>query len=256
MICQRRSIRAALLGLALLASWPRVWADTDTPAARDLTSVAEAKQALSKPFRYPWYDASNDSLRRITPAQPKQQSTSWNWDLGWLFDSLQLGNVFNVLVWLTLAALVAYAIYYLIRLQREQYRLAAASTASTKPVQPRVQELAALPIALDPNLGDWLALAKRHYEAGEYDQAIVYLFSHALVTLDAQHYIHLTRGKTNRQYLRELVTRDEAVQVYTPLMETFEAVFFGQKPLPRETFDTLWQLAARLAPSNVGSTTP
>ncbi len=254
MSCPRRSICAVLFALALLASLPRVWADADLPSPRDQESVTEAKRALAKPFRYPWYDATNDSLRRITPPKPQQQS-NWNWDLSWLFSSLELGKVFNVLVWLTLAALVAYAIYYLIRLQREQYRLAAASTANTKPAQPRVQELAALPLTLDPNMGDWLALAKRHYESGEYDQAIVYLFSHALVTLDAQHYIHLTRGKTNRQYLRELVARDEAVQIYAPLMETFEAVFFGKKPLPRDTFDTLWQLAARLTPSPVGSAT-
>ena len=55
---------------------------------------------------------------------------------------------------------------------------------------------------------DLLAEARRHYQAGNYGAAIVYLFSFQLVQLDRRQIIQLAKGKTNRQYLREVGPRD------------------------------------------------
>ena len=55
---------------------------------------------------------------------------------------------------------------------------------------------------------DLLAEARRHYQAGNYGAAIVYLFSFQLVQLDQRQIIRLAKGKTNRQYLREVGPRD------------------------------------------------
>ena len=69
----------------------------------------------------------------------------------------------------------------------------------------RVDRVEALPFRVPRQATDLLSEARRQYEKGNYNEAIVYLFSHQLVELDRQHLIHLARGKTNRQLVRELV---------------------------------------------------
>ena len=47
--------------------------------------------------------------------------------------------------------------------------------------------------------------ARRSYEEGDYNTAIVYLYSYQLVKLDQNQWIRLAKGKTNRQYLARTV---------------------------------------------------
>ena len=64
-----------------------------------------------------------------------------------------------------------------------------------------------LPFPVAAGRLDLLAEARRHYQAGNYGAAIVYLFSFQLVQLDKRQIIRLAKGKTNRQYLREVGPR-------------------------------------------------
>ena len=68
----------------------------------------------------------------------------------------------------------------------------------------------ALPFHVRAASGDFLAEARRLYDAGHYSEAIVYLFSYQLVQLDKHHVIRLAKGKTNRQYVRETRQRPAA----------------------------------------------
>ena len=61
-----------------------------------------------------------------------------------------------------------------------------------------------LPLAVDARRLDLLAEAQRCRERGDYGRAIIFLFSHQLLQLDKHGRIRLARGKTNRQYLREI----------------------------------------------------
>ena len=81
------------------------------------------------------------------------------------------------------------------------------------------QRMEDLPIGVPPSDHDLLAAARACYEAGDYGKAIIYAYAYQLVELDKRHLVQLSKGKTNRQYLRELrvatgsagtVARDDA----------------------------------------------
>ena len=112
--------------------------------------------------------------------------------------------------------------------------------------------------------GNLLDEARRHWQEGDFAQAIIYLFSFQLVHLDKQQIIRLNKGKTNRQYLREIghgaaawATLAAAPQVEPPApvfpqlrgrlqglveqtMFVFEDVFFGNRALERARFEACW----------------
>ncbi len=106
----------------------------------------------------------------------------------------------------------------------------------------RKQELIrSLPFQLDVDIGDCRQLAERSYRQGDYRRAMIYLFSHALIYLDQHDLLRLRRGKTNRQYLRELSRFQMVANYLQTLVVPFEAVFFGNKDLSREQFEMVWQ---------------
>jgi hypothetical protein len=69
---------------------------------------------------------------------------------------------------------------------------------------------------------------------------MVYLFSHQLVTLDRCHRLRLEKGKTNRQYLRELANSGDLLAIVRDATRAFEDVFFGRHSLTRERFEQIW----------------
>ena len=75
----------------------------------------------------------------------------------------------------------------------------------------------------------------------DYDQAIIYLFSYELIQLDKAALIKLTRGKTNHQYLREVLPNENLKTRLSNTVRAFEDVFFGNKELSRRRFEECWQ---------------
>jgi hypothetical protein len=116
-------------------------------------------------------------------------------------------------------------------------------TSSEGDEQPTVGEadrIEKLPFRVARPQSDLLAEARRHYEAGRYGEAVIYLFSYQLVQLDKHQLIRLTKGKTNRQYLREVRPQNELRSILERTMIAFEDVFFGHRELPRDRFETCW----------------
>ena len=97
-----------------------------------------------------------------------------------------------------------------------------------------------LPFEIDKSIGNFLDAARAAYEQQDYRQATIYLFSHTLLTLDQNHWIRLTRGKTNRQYLAELRDNVELKRFFEQVMIPFEAAFFGDLPISRQQFERCW----------------
>jgi hypothetical protein len=97
-----------------------------------------------------------------------------------------------------------------------------------------------LPVPATARRGDLLAEARRHYAAGNFALAIIYLFSFQLVQLDKRQIIHLAKGKTNRQYLREIGPRAGLATLVEQTMVIFEDVFFGNHGLERDRFESCW----------------
>jgi len=103
----------------------------------------------------------------------------------------------------------------------------------------RIESLPFSVAAANGNL-NLLDEARKQYGAGDYAKAVVYLFSFQLVELDKHQHIHLTKGKTNRQYMREVGRRRSLREMVERTMVAFEDVFFGHLPLDRRRFEACW----------------
>jgi hypothetical protein len=209
-------------------------------------AVEAAREALGNGwFGAPWYDSDADNLRRI-PLKPERES---NWDISWLFDWIPnlfswLGVItfWEWLAWIIVVAIVATLVYILIRLylssESNTARRSKSAVTEQKTMTARIE---ALPFEVDEEVTDMLAAATACRKRGDYNRAIVYLFSHLLIELDRFHRIALTRGKTNRQYLRELKRQPRLRQILQRTMVPFEEVFFGSRTLAVERFDRCWE---------------
>ena len=103
----------------------------------------------------------------------------------------------------------------------------------------RIKELPAELRRTDVNVRDE---AYRLMQLGQFDLAIILLFSHQLLSLDHAGYLRLSRGKTNGRYVREVRRRDR--QCANWLRETataFERSYFGHHSVDADWFDRLWQ---------------
>ena len=94
---------------------------------------------------------------------------------------------------------------------------------------------------------DLLAAAEEQIRAGRYDQAMIYYYSWQLVQLDRQSLVELQKGKTNRDYLRELQQAEPPQRnLFSQSTGLFEDVFFGHLPVPRTEFLSVWEQRALL----------
>ena len=200
--------------------------------------VASGQDALVDSGDYPWYDEDSDGIRRIDveeEAEPSMTTTSSG------------GAAIELMAWLGLALVLAVIIALLV------WSFLANESRSDLPPEDDVDEdrrrqidrLEALPFQVKRPDADLLAEARRHYEQGNYGEAIIYLFSHQLVQLDKSQHLTLDKGKTNRQYLRELGAIDGLRDILEQTTLAFEHVFFGRHKLPRERFEACWSELSR-----------
>lgn len=198
--------------------------------------VAAGRKALTPWQGYPWYDKTDDGLARIELVPPRVPPS-------FAPRALPIGGVLQVAAWLLIAALLASMAYALARYWMGMGPLANRKKRNAPLADARIE---ALPEALRPAQGDLLAAARQHYAAGDYSRAVLYLFAHQLVELDRHQAIRLERGKTNRQYLRELRQQPDLREVFALSMVAFEDVFFGRRAIQRDRCDACWQGQSRL----------
>ncbi|HEX3657314.1 MAG TPA: DUF4129 domain-containing protein [Pirellulales bacterium] len=219
---------AAMVGLALPATATSASVDADA-------SVQSGRTALGNHWSYPWYDESTDGIRVLEFEPPKEApekeaSPSER-------SSTPSSGVTEVVV-ITVGAVVLGAMaFFLARafLKAEQ------ATAITQPGPSReidITRIEHLPVRIADGKTDLLAEARRLSTEQRYGEAMVYLYSHQLLELDRLHVIRLTRGKTNRQYLREAARAAGVKDTLATSIVAFEDVFFGHHELSRERFET------------------
>lgn len=228
-------------------------AEAATPLEGD-RAVEAGRAVLAGRGRYPWYDAARDDLRRINVAPPpelaKHRNSSWESRPRTLPDwsgASRFWSVFWTLVkwacWGALLVLLLLLISWLIRafVNREAENSADDRTnAESEATRSEADLIEQLPYQVRRPETDLLGEARRQYAAGNFGEAIIYLFSYQLVQLNQHHWIGLARGKTNRQYLRELARRADLRQLVAQTMWAFEDVFFGHHPLERARFESCW----------------
>jgi hypothetical protein len=235
-----------LLTLALLLATP---ARADEPPPDP--AIQAGKDALSGSGRFPWYDRRQDDVRRLTVV-PRQSAE--NRGDKWTDDSTptprtpttfpRISLLGGMLQWVGLTALVLLlgVIAYLIATAFLKEEVSE-DVAVRKVVESRrdADRVEALPFQIRAASGDFLADARRLYEAGRYSEAVIYLFSYELVQLDKHHVIRLAKGKTNRQYIRETRSRPLVAAILETTMIAFEDAFFGNKSLSRDDFERSWR---------------
>lgn len=198
-------------------------------------ATTAGRKALDHWWGYPWYDAASDGVRRVEitpPRNPPRPDTAANPGLP------------DVLVqwaaWIGIALLLGGLVYVLLQAYLRR-RLGSPSGDATDAAETdQTRQIESLASAVRGGRQDLLAEARRHYQQGNYGQAVVYLFSFQLVQLDKRQILRLSKGKTNRQYLRELGSRSALRQLLEQTMSAFEDVFFGHHPLDRERFEACW----------------
>jgi hypothetical protein len=232
-----------ITSLVLLAPTTRAQEMSDTEA------VEAAREALDGNVTFPWYDSDSDGIQRLNvdpPDDVKNRGSKWERTVRakkaraplpeWLWTMLE------VLGWtLLVMALVAVG-YFLVR----AFLVAESGHASGEAVTEGtlgtgdIDRVESLPFQLKAPQTDLLSEARRHYEAGNYKDAIIYLYSYQLVELDKHQLIRLAKGKTNRQYLREVRRRGDLFGSLQASMLAFEDVFFGNYSLERGRFESCW----------------
>jgi len=215
----------------------------------DDQSVEAGRSALDDSVTFPWYDREADAVRRIDVAPPpdlKNRNSKWQakpprartpWTMPeWLVSLLE------ALGWMVLLAALLIVGYLLVRafLRAETGAASGVGVSEETPGVGHSDRVESLPFPLHRAHMDLLAEARRHYEAGNFSEAIIYLYSHLLVELDKHQWIRLAKGKTNRQYLREVSRRGATSYLLERTMLAFEDVFFGNLPLGRERFESCW----------------
>ncbi len=187
---------------------------------------------LVRPTR-PWYDDKTDGIRRldmrVTPQAP-------SWNLSWMGEFLKALGWFAVVLVVALIGLILWRVFLSLRNANDQ----AENALTLDDDANRVDRVEALPFRMARQATDPLSEAQRQYEKGNFNEAIIYLFSHQLLEMDKQHVIHLVRGKTNRQLVREVGPRRELRLLVEHTMIAFEDVFFGDHTLTRAQFEACW----------------
>jgi hypothetical protein len=217
-----------------------------TASAQDAdgeTAVEAGRDALRDTGSYPWYDAGADDVRRIE-VEDKKATSSSNSTTGPTSPSMfASGDWFTPLAWVGIALLLAALIYLLVRmyLLREYHAIRAADAESDEDTSDEIARVEELPVKIRRPVSDLLSEAQRQYDAGNFAEAIVYYYSHQLVQLDRRQLIRLTKGKTNRQYLREVAVRTGLFDLLSQTVQMFEDVFFGRHALSRERFESVWR---------------
>ena len=232
------------------------------PLAADETvakNVAMENDLVRKSTHPVWFDAKTGNItpvaarkneidvsdRHSSVATPEPRTNSAWWDSLWgslsiVFSWLFEGWLTILGVFLVLLALVAGFLVWrhgskgggFFR-SREAKDLLAHEREKAK-----IQDL---PFEIEQTAIGLLGQAAKLRAAGDYSKAIVYLFSHVLVEMDGARFIRLTRGKTNRTYLRELRGREMLKSFTNQLVQAFEFAFFGKHQLSQESFEAIWQ---------------
>jgi hypothetical protein len=223
-----------------------VWYDPDSDRLKPMTLETQSDDSIHR-----------DSRWSSRPQKASQQNSGF-WES--LFGSLRgffasLGGAFSsatLFAWLILilliGLLVALLVYAYSRIDQQPDLVASKGRKGGGPLDAaaRAERMEQLPEALQDQPHDLRGAAALAREQGQLERAIIFLFGHQLLLLDQHQLLRLSRGKTNRQYLREAAVEPLAGEVLGGTVESFEASYFGRHPLSRERFETLWTENARL----------
>jgi hypothetical protein len=195
-------------------------------------AIEEGRAALSEDA-YPWYDKATDSF--VMAKQPPPDREEWKATFAMLLNAIITAFVIGALV-------VMGWFFYRKRPQREDDDDADSADEEGEPPDAAM----ALPPELAAHADDFLAAAERAAAAGDYRLAICCLFHHLLDLLGKAGLIRLSRGRTNRQYLRQLAQHPTRA-ILTEAMRLFEGIYFGGHPADSAMWEKMRSAHSRIS---------
>ena len=214
-----------------------------------------------KKYDYPWYDADTDQLKPIkqkneafpmssernaielgkaktpkkkTPPTPPPGGTAKTVGNGW-FGELNLATLFMMILVTVIVCALAFLFYKFLAVESS-----IEDPGSAKRKKLLSESIEQLPFDLQTAGGDFRSLAQQAYQAGDLRRAFIFLYSHVLVTLDQNERISLRKGKTNRQYLKEVWEDPKLSTYFKSVMLPFESAFFGDHDPAPDQFERCW----------------
>jgi hypothetical protein len=213
-----------------------------------------AKKTLADQ-NFPWYDSETGKEKAVAvsadPNETGQRDSTWLGSGDWQQSSTTtrrtmpsmgaFGTIVQIIVWF-LIALGLLGLSYLVimafmKMDAKQVLGGGEDVEDEEEDRTRIENL---PFQVKRPNANLLEEAQACYNRGEYNDAIIYLYSHQLIELDRRQAIHLTKGKTNRQYVRELRERPKLSNILEASVLLFEEAFFGRHTITRQQIDRCW----------------
>lgn len=223
--------RSLFLLMALIACCQAI-----VPLADAAEPSEETARASLARRGFPWYDAKQDDFRHLDPPKHVEPSRPKNDDnpddSGNLFQILQ-----KILLWGVLITLIAAVAVIAVRTWQDSF-----FEPAHKPSEAAIslEALEALPEPVR-KVHDLLGEAARLVAEADFAAAILFYYSWQLVQLDRHQHIELQKGKTNRQYQREVsASMPGLIDAFSPSRRLFEDAFFGQLPIDQLEFQQVW----------------
>lgn len=216
---------AVLMGLALvllLGGPPRF-------------AVGETEEAAREALRrggFPWYDAAKDDIKPTRVRKPPLDSNMGPPLRLWI----PWSAIGTMVICLAIAAAVILGYFVWRRWKPWQGRRGEAARIAAG-----LRELPLAPEDSSPHEDNLLLAAERAAAAGDYRRAIIWLYAYQLTELDRHRLIRLVKGKTNRQYLRELGRQSPIRPLLERTILTFEEVYFGGRTLTAERYESCYR---------------
>lgn len=210
-----------LLAVGLLFAYGLVANATLAEAPEDL-----ARQSLRQ-GNFPWYDAEKDDIKPTRVRKPRElpePSKVSRSRIPW-------SAVGIILIVLAIAAMVILGYW--------AWRRWAPCQGGKEEAARVAAQLRELPLVPEdsPQETDLLQASERAAAAGDYRRAIIWLYAYQLAELDRHRLIRLMKGKTNRQYLRELGRESPVAPLLERTIVTFEEAYFGGRSLSAEQYE-------------------
>lgn len=229
-----------------------------TAVGVDASAVDDPTADALGGHEYPWYDAETRSVKPIHQPPGQKSSTQERNNVpiakpqtgngkgnnstttggggggGGNITGEGAGTMFALIVAAIIIAVIVILVMTFLYIESGK------SEGSESTVRSRKQSIEQLPFDLDTADGDFQSAADAAYRSGDLRKAIIYLYSHVLVTLDQNRLIRLRKGKTNRQYLREVQRLRGVSGYFQEVMLPFESVFFGDHEMDANQFQQCW----------------
>ena len=208
------------------------------------------EKTLHEQGRAPWFDGESNEVVPIelAPREPRAdyRSTDWQWpewESSWEWPEFPwLGPVVWYTVWALIIGGLVGLLYFIMRAILQTSR----QDARGEVVEWNPARIEELPFELASRPDDLVAAAQQARARGDLRLSIILLFSEQLLQLDRTNRIRLAKGKTNRQYLRELAWDPPLRQLLRQSVHIFERVYFGGWDPTREEADAMWKITEEL----------